>query len=136
MPNRRAFWEWAFHAPLENPASRRKAKLRATVARLAFTSLCIQTWGFNGYMEQLYACPDMYWLGGQPGHTASDGNKYPGPHAEDLASLARKDKPRYQATIKNAMTPVAVDSYGYESMRSYWRQRTPIIRGPRRNTAS
>ncbi|KAG1689606.1 hypothetical protein DVH05_002115 [Phytophthora capsici] len=60
-----AFWEWAFHAPLENAASHRKAKIRATVARLVSPSRR----GVYGFMEQLDACPDMYWLRGQPGRT-------------------------------------------------------------------
>ncbi|ETN11633.1 hypothetical protein PPTG_22603 [Phytophthora nicotianae INRA-310] len=43
--HRRAFWEWAFHVPLESSSAqsnRRKLKMRATLARLSFTSLCIE----------------------------------------------------------------------------------------------
>ncbi|KAG2790223.1 hypothetical protein Pcac1_g1523 [Phytophthora cactorum] len=46
MSNRRAFWEWEFHVPLDSKASqgnRRKLKSRAVQALLVFTSFCIET---------------------------------------------------------------------------------------------
>ncbi|KAG3088110.1 hypothetical protein PI124_g17142 [Phytophthora idaei] len=54
MSNRRAFWEWAFHVPLEAKTSqgnRCKLKLRTVQARLVFTSFCIETWGFFASLE-------------------------------------------------------------------------------------
>ncbi|KAG3241350.1 hypothetical protein PI124_g13779 [Phytophthora idaei] len=121
MSNRRAFWEWAFHVPLDSKASqgnRRKLKLRAVQARLVFTSFCIEPWGFFAFLEMLDQHPEMYWLGGQPGRVNHEGRSYDGPHAEDLATLARKDKARYTATLENVLDPSAIDNYGYPSVRS------------------
>ncbi|KAG3107751.1 hypothetical protein PI124_g8980 [Phytophthora idaei] len=95
MSNRRAFWYWAFHVPLESKAShgnRRKLKLRAVQARLVFTSFCIEAWGFFAFLEMLDQHPELYWLGGQPGRVNHEGRPYAGPLAEDLTTLARKDK--------------------------------------------
>ncbi|KAG2857326.1 hypothetical protein PC113_g10788 [Phytophthora cactorum] len=60
----------------------------------------------------------MYWLGGQPGRVNHEGRSYDGPLAEDLATLARKDKARYTATLENVLDPSAIDNYGYPSVRS------------------
>ncbi|ETN08848.1 hypothetical protein PPTG_11661 [Phytophthora nicotianae INRA-310] len=81
MTHRRAFWKWAFHVPLETtPAqsNRRKLKMRATLARLSFTSVCIETWGFYAFLEKLEKRPEMFWLGGQPGKSSrgADTNGY------------------------------------------------------------
>ncbi|KAG2900167.1 hypothetical protein PC118_g12212 [Phytophthora cactorum] len=62
--------------------------------------------------------PEMYWLGGQPGRVNHEGRSYDGPLAEDLATLARKDKARYTATLENVLDPSAIDNYGYPSVRS------------------
>ncbi|RAW21218.1 hypothetical protein PC110_g22339 [Phytophthora cactorum] len=96
MSNRRAFWEWEFHVPLDSKASqgnRRKLKSRAVQALLVFTSFCIET-------------------------VNHEGRSYDGPLAEDLATLARKDKARYTATLENVLDPSAIDNYGYPSVRS------------------
>lgn len=94
MAHRRAFWEWAFHAPLDSSlalANRRKLKLRATQARMVFTSFCIETWGFYAFLEKLDEHPQLYWLGRQPGRTSNDAASYNGHLADDLASLSRRD---------------------------------------------
>ncbi|EEY62936.1 uncharacterized protein PITG_23021 [Phytophthora infestans T30-4] len=121
MTHRRAFWEWALHAPLVTAAAmpqRRKLKMRAVQARWAFTSICIETWGFYAFLEMLEKRPEMYWLGGQPGRATRHGRPYNGPIAEDLATLKQKDKERYGATLENALDPSNIDTYGYPSMRS------------------
>ncbi|EEY59621.1 uncharacterized protein PITG_12199 [Phytophthora infestans T30-4] len=97
MAHRRAFWEWAFHAPLESgqPVNlRRKRKLRAVRARLAFTSFCIETWGFYAFLEKLEQQPEMFWLGGQPGRSNREGSTYVGHRAESL-------------TLTHALNPTA-----------------------------
>ncbi|KAG3079862.1 hypothetical protein PI125_g20604 [Phytophthora idaei] len=60
----------------------------------------------------------MYWLGGQPGRVNHEGRSYDGPLAEHLATLARKDKARYTASLENVLDPLAIDNYGYLSVRS------------------
>ncbi|ETO75172.1 hypothetical protein F444_09199 [Phytophthora nicotianae P1976] len=78
MTHRRAFWKWAFHVPLETTSAqsnRRKLKMRATLARLSFTSVCIETWGFYAFLEKLEKRPEMFWLGGQPGKSSRGGRQ-------------------------------------------------------------
>ncbi|EEY67229.1 uncharacterized protein PITG_04192 [Phytophthora infestans T30-4] len=121
ITHRRAFWEWALHAPLATAAAmtqRRKLKMRAVQSRWAFTCLCIETWGFYAFLERLEKRPEMYWIGGQPGRATRDGRPYNGFIAEDLATLKQKDKERYDATLENALDPSTIDTYGYPSMRS------------------
>ncbi|ETP01885.1 hypothetical protein F441_20966 [Phytophthora nicotianae CJ01A1] len=99
----RAFWEWAFHAPLETTSAQsncRKLKMRASHARLTFTSLCIETWGFYAFLEKLEKRPEMFWLGGQPGKSPRGGRQPQGPIAEDLVVLHDKDQARYEATLE------------------------------------
>ncbi|KAG3239265.1 hypothetical protein PI124_g15792 [Phytophthora idaei] len=62
--------------------------------------------------------PEMYWLEGQPGRVNHEGRSYDGPLAEDLATLARKYKARYTATLENVLDLSAIDNYGYPSVRS------------------
>ncbi|KAI9986186.1 hypothetical protein PInf_025101 [Phytophthora infestans] len=120
MSHRRAFWEWALYAPLASETAqnnRRKAKMRAVQARVAFMSLCIETWGFYGFLTLLDKCPLMFWMGGQPGRDNKKCLHYDGPLADTLTSLEDKDPDRYQATIDNALEPVQIDAYGYPSIR-------------------
>ncbi|ETI56433.1 hypothetical protein F443_00977 [Phytophthora nicotianae P1569] len=122
MTHRRAFWEWAFHAPLETTSAqsnRRKLKMRASHARLTFTSLCIETWGFYSFLEKLEKRPEMFWLGGQPGKSPRGGRQPQGPIAEDLVVLHDKDRARYEATLENALNPAKIDAYGYPQVLSF-----------------
>jgi hypothetical protein len=70
MMHQRAFWDWAFHAPLEPGslalANRRKIKLRAVQVRLVFLSFCIKTWGFYNLMERLDQHLQLFWQGEPP----------------------------------------------------------------------
>ncbi|ETP16271.1 hypothetical protein F441_09107 [Phytophthora nicotianae CJ01A1] len=78
MTHRRAFWKWAFHVPLETTSAqsnRCKLKMRATLARLSFTRVCIETWGFYAFLEKLEKRPEMFWLGGQPGKSSRGGRQ-------------------------------------------------------------
>ncbi|ETL44751.1 hypothetical protein L916_04995 [Phytophthora nicotianae] len=122
MTHRCAFWEWAFHAPLETTTAqpnRRKLKMRASHARLTFTSLCIETWGFYAFLEKLEKRPEMFWLGGQPGKSPRGGRQPQGPIAEDLVVLHDKDQARYKATLENAHNPAKIDAYGYPQVLSF-----------------
>ncbi|KAG3010783.1 hypothetical protein PC121_g14998 [Phytophthora cactorum] len=113
--------ERAFHVPLESKASQgncRKLKLRAVQTRLVFTSYCIEAWGFFAFLEMLDQHPELYWLGGQPGRVNHEGCPYGGLLAEDLVTLARKDKARYTATLEKALDPSAINSYGFPNLRS------------------
>lgn len=121
MMHRRAFWEWALYAPLASETAqnnRRKAKMRAVQARVAFMSLCIETWGFYAFLTLLDKCPLMFWMGGQPGRDNKKTLHYDGPLADALTSLEDKDPERYEATIANALEPVQIDAYGYPSIRA------------------
>ncbi|KAI9990475.1 hypothetical protein PInf_021477 [Phytophthora infestans] len=120
MAHRRAFWKWAFHAPLESgqPVNlRRKRKLCAVRARLAFTSFCIETWGIYAFLEKLEQQPEMFWLGGQPGRSNCEGSTYVGHRAESLTYLESHDHDRYQATEESALAPAKIDAYGYDNLR-------------------
>ncbi|ETN01020.1 hypothetical protein PPTG_17466 [Phytophthora nicotianae INRA-310] len=122
IAHRRAFWEWAFHVPLESSSAqsnRRKLKMRATLPRLSFTSLCIETWCFYAFLEKLEKRPEMFWLVGQPGKSPRGGRQPQGPIAEDLAVLHDKDQARYEATLENALNPAKVDPYGYPQVLSF-----------------
>ncbi|ETO58392.1 hypothetical protein F444_23231 [Phytophthora nicotianae P1976] len=87
--------------------------MRASHARLTFTSLCIETWGFYAFLEKLEKRPEMFWLGGQPGKSPRGGRQPQGPIAEDLVVLHDKDQARYEATLENALNPAKIDAYGY-----------------------
>ncbi|ETM99468.1 hypothetical protein PPTG_18720 [Phytophthora nicotianae INRA-310] len=90
-----------------------------SLARLSFTSLCIETWGFYAFLEKLEKRPEMSWLGGQPGKSPRGGRQPQGPIAEDLAVLHDKDQARYEATLENALNPAKVDAYGYPQVLSF-----------------
>ncbi|ETM97998.1 hypothetical protein PPTG_19882 [Phytophthora nicotianae INRA-310] len=122
MTHRRAFWEWAFHAPLETTSAqpnRRKLKMRASHACLSFTSLCIETWGFYAFLERLEKRPEMFWIGGQTGKSPRGGRQPQRPIAEDLVVLHDKDQARYEATLENALNPAKIDAYGYPQVLSF-----------------
>lgn len=122
MANRRAFWEWAFHASLEPgtaQSSRRKLNMRAFQARLAFTSTCIETWRFYVFMAKLDQHPEMFGLGGQPGRFSREARKYDAPVADDLAVLLEKNRKRYDATLEFALNPARMYAYGYPSVRVF-----------------
>jgi hypothetical protein len=122
MKHRRAFWDWAFHAPLKPGrlalANRRKLKLRAVQARLVFLSFCIETWGFYDFMERLDEHPQLFWFGGPPGRTSNTTAPPNTAFAEDLDWLAVHDPARYAATLENALDPGSIDAFGYPHMRS------------------
>ncbi|ETO61800.1 hypothetical protein F444_20235 [Phytophthora nicotianae P1976] len=72
----------AFHVPLETTAAqynRRKLKMRASHARLSFTSLCIETWGFYAFLKRPEKRPEMFWLRGQTGKSPRGGRQPQGP---------------------------------------------------------
>ncbi|ETK88175.1 hypothetical protein L915_07546 [Phytophthora nicotianae] len=122
MTHRRAFWEWAFYAPLETTSAqsnRRKLNMRASHARLSFTSLCIETWGFYVFLEKLEKRPEMFWLGGQPDKSPRGGRQPQGPIAEDLAVLHDKDPARYEVTLENALNPAKVYAFGCPQVLSF-----------------
>ncbi|ETP00034.1 hypothetical protein F441_22544 [Phytophthora nicotianae CJ01A1] len=104
MTHRRAFWEWAFHAPLETTSAlpnRRKLKMRASHACLTFTSLCIETWGFYAFLERLEKRPEMFWIGGQTGKSPRGGS---GP---------------VRGHLENALNPAKIDAYGHPQVLSF-----------------
>ncbi|ETM47979.1 hypothetical protein L914_07433 [Phytophthora nicotianae] len=101
MTHRCTFWEWAFHAPLETTSAqsnRRKLRMRASYARLSFTILCIETWGFYAFLEKLEKRPEMFWPEGQPG---------------------KSPRARYEATLENALNPAKVGAYGSPQVLSF-----------------
>ncbi|EGZ10450.1 hypothetical protein PHYSODRAFT_261836 [Phytophthora sojae] len=97
--------------------NRRKSKLRAGIARLRLTSLCIETWGYFGFYRLLEGHDDRYWYGGQGGKGSGEKRTDNGVCAEDLASLYRTDSERFEFVIDNALNPALIDDYGYHSLR-------------------
>ncbi|EGZ15428.1 hypothetical protein PHYSODRAFT_505039, partial [Phytophthora sojae] len=117
---RALFWHWAFNAPLmikKDTDNRRKSKLRAAIARLRLTSLCIETWGYFGFYRLLEGHDDLYWYGGQGSKGSGEKRTDNGVCAEDLASLYRTDSERFEFVIDNALNPALIDDYGYHSLR-------------------
>ncbi|KAI9996266.1 hypothetical protein PInf_013649 [Phytophthora infestans] len=106
MVNRRAFWGWAFHTPLEPgtaQSNRRKLKMRAIQDQFAFTSSCIKTWGLYAFMEKLDKHPETFLLEprefkhhtrtrGQSGRFSREARKYDEPVSANLAVLRNKGR--------------------------------------------
>ncbi|ETM98164.1 hypothetical protein PPTG_19751 [Phytophthora nicotianae INRA-310] len=94
--------------PLETTtaqSNRRKLKMRASHARLTFTSLCIETWGFYAFLEKLEKRPEMFWLGGQPGKSPrGDAYGYP----QVLSFLEFTDALNPKVIAKNRLSMVAL----------------------------
>ncbi|OWY99415.1 hypothetical protein PHMEG_00029580 [Phytophthora megakarya] len=93
--HRPTFWRWAFHAPVDDAGQRRKAKYDATAARLQFMDLCIVTWGYFAFLEMLKDRDDLFCP------------------MENLVKLWKRDKERYDYTIKHALDPANIDDYDY-----------------------
>lgn len=92
--------------------------MRTVQARVAFISLCVETWGVSAFLTLLNKCPLMFWMGGQPGRDNKKGLHYDGPLADTLTTREDKNPERYQARIANALEPVQIDAYGYPSIRA------------------
>ncbi|EGZ27486.1 hypothetical protein PHYSODRAFT_343606 [Phytophthora sojae] len=89
---RALFWHWAFNATLmikKDTDNRRKSKLRAGIARLRLTTLCIETWGYFGFTGCSRATTTC----------------------TDLTSLYRTDSERFEFVIDNALNPALIDGY-------------------------
>ncbi|KAE9286182.1 hypothetical protein PR003_g26388 [Phytophthora rubi] len=68
--HRPIFFDWQLHAPIAGKSAqdrRRKKKMDAVEARLGFTSLCVETWGYYDYLQKLEDVQDerllMWWEG-------------------------------------------------------------------------
>ncbi|OWY97960.1 hypothetical protein PHMEG_00031392, partial [Phytophthora megakarya] len=109
--HRPTLWRWAFHAPIDDAGQRRKAKYDATAARLRFNgSLHFR----SAFLEILKDKDDLFWYGGTPGKGCADAHKLTnGSPMENLITLWKHDKGRYDYTLKHALDPANIADYGY-----------------------
>ncbi|KAE9034267.1 hypothetical protein PR003_g10179 [Phytophthora rubi] len=110
------------HAPIAGKSAqdrRQKKKMDAVEARLGFTSLCVETWGYYGYLQRLEDVRDerlLMWWGGQPGKNQSQGEDYHGPVIESLSVLRWRDPIAYAHKMKNALKPFSLDKGRFTRM--------------------
>ncbi|KAI9982011.1 hypothetical protein PInf_009799 [Phytophthora infestans] len=117
--NRARFWDWQLNAPLKNSSARRKAKMLALVARVRFLSVCIETWGYYGFLELFERCTSrrrLMWMGGQPGRNTPDAKSYRGPVIDSLTRLYQHDQKGYVRRIRDALKPFGIDEGGFATM--------------------
>ncbi|KAI9998273.1 hypothetical protein PInf_002648 [Phytophthora infestans] len=117
--NRARFWDWQLNAPLKNSSARRKAKTLALVARVRFLSICIETWGYYGFLELFEGCTSrrrLMWMGGQPGRNTPDAKSYRGPVIDSLTRLYQHDQEVYVRRIRGALKPFSIDEGGFATM--------------------
>ncbi|KAI9997338.1 hypothetical protein PInf_001129 [Phytophthora infestans] len=117
--NRTRFWDWQLNAPLKNSSARRKAKMLALVARVRFLSICIETWGYYGFLELFERCTSrrrLMWMGGQPGRNTPDAKSYRGPVIDSLTRLYQHDQKGYVRRIRGALKPFGIDEGGFATM--------------------
>ncbi|KAG1710175.1 hypothetical protein DVH05_017181 [Phytophthora capsici] len=120
MASREAFWLSALYPPTKNSNPRRKAKTYAVQARLRFISRCIEFFGYFDFLRRLEntSHDTLMWFGGKAAKHApgskSKTSSFPAP--EDLATLHKKDRARYDRTIARAYDPLSIDEDGYSSI--------------------
>ncbi|KAI9992835.1 hypothetical protein PInf_014748 [Phytophthora infestans] len=117
--NRARFWDWQLNAPLKNSSARRKAKMLALVARVRFLSVCIETWGYYGFLELFERCTSrrrLMWMGGQPGRNTPDAKSYRGLVIDSLTRLYQHDQKGYVRRIRGALKPFGIDEGGFATM--------------------
>ncbi|KAI9981834.1 hypothetical protein PInf_009613 [Phytophthora infestans] len=117
--NRARFWDWQLNAPPKNSCARRKAKMLALVARVRFLSVCIETWGYYGFLELFERCTSrrrLMWMGGQPGRNTPDAKSYRGPVIDSLTRLFQHDQEGYVRRIRGALKPFGIDEGGFATM--------------------
>uniref|UniRef100_H3H4R5 Uncharacterized protein n=1 Tax=Phytophthora ramorum TaxID=164328 RepID=H3H4R5_PHYRM len=119
--HRPVFFDWALHVPHASGAmlaARRKKKMAAGRARQEFVSLCIERWGWYGFLRMLEFTGNRHlmWWGGQPGRNSSKGKAYTGGHVVDLGELCKKDEGAYKAKISGALKPFRLDEGAFANL--------------------
>ncbi|ETP28507.1 hypothetical protein F442_22196, partial [Phytophthora nicotianae P10297] len=124
MKFRPAFFDWQLNIPYRSQQllnSRRKLKMQAHIARIKFLSMCIETWGYFGFLSHFEACTSnrrLMWMGGQPGRNTGDAKSYYGPVIENLRELLRRDPDAYTGKMKSALQPFRLDEGGFTNVTS------------------
>ncbi|KAG1699101.1 hypothetical protein DVH05_014020 [Phytophthora capsici] len=120
MASREAFWLSALYPPTKNSNPRRKAKTYAVQARLRFISRCIELFGYFDFLRRFEntSHDTLMWFGGKAAKYApgSKTKTSSSPAPEDLATLHKKDRARYDRTIARAYDPLSIDEDGYSSI--------------------
>ncbi|KAG1684698.1 hypothetical protein DVH05_010603 [Phytophthora capsici] len=120
MASREAFWLSALYPPTKNSNPRRKAKTYAVQARLRFISRCIEFFGYFDFLRcfENTSHDTLMWFGGKAAkHAPGSKTKISSsPAPEDLATLHKKDRARYDRTIGRAFDPLSIDEDGYSSI--------------------
>ncbi|ETN11002.1 hypothetical protein PPTG_22628 [Phytophthora nicotianae INRA-310] len=95
--------------------------MQAHIARIKFLSMCIEMWGYFGFLSQFEACTSnrrLMWMGGQPGRNTGDAKSYYGPVIENLRELLRRDPDAYTGKMKSALQPFRLDEGGFTNVTS------------------
>ncbi|KAE9319557.1 hypothetical protein PR003_g17941 [Phytophthora rubi] len=119
--HRPIFFDWQLHTPIASKSAqdrRRKKMMDAVEARLGFTSLCVETWGYYDYLQKLEDAQDerlLMWWGGQPGKNQSQVEDYHGPVIESLSVLRRRD-----SIADRALARILHDINSTRTPRQHW----------------
>ncbi|KAG3094153.1 hypothetical protein PI125_g16625 [Phytophthora idaei] len=100
-------------------SQRRKDKQLVDIARILFTSLCIEAWGFYNFsrrFEESKSGRRLMWMGDQPGRNSADVKTYTRPTIENLYGLFCRNRTEYYRKIKNALKPFRLDDGGFDSI--------------------
>ncbi|OWZ02299.1 hypothetical protein PHMEG_00026162 [Phytophthora megakarya] len=117
----RSWWDhdWRSTHALLGQTRRWKQKMEAATNRVKFLNCCINTWGFDDFLQLLDDCNDstmIMWWGGQPGRNQSRGPGYHGPVIESLTFLRRRTASEYDSKMINALTLFRIDEGGFSSV--------------------
>jgi hypothetical protein len=96
----------------------RKRKMEAFRERLCFLSLCVEVFGYYGFLRCIEAEGNgrLMWWGGQAGMSSADAKNYLCTPVGNLLDLYRQDPEAFRTKMENATKPFPMDEGGFTTM--------------------
>jgi hypothetical protein len=97
---------------------RRKRKMEAFRERLCFLSLCVEVFGYYGFLRRIEANGNghLMWWGGQAGKSSADAKNYVCTPIVNMLDLHRQDPEAFRTKMENASKPFLMEEGGFTTM--------------------